>query len=420
MAGFWAWVRSLFYVADERRSDTMPCEPLGRPDGSRLFAEGNNDFALAMYVGLREQSRNLFFSPFSIRTALAMTYAGARGETASQMGQVVRLESSGEGMHEAFGEIIQRLNAAGRRTYEMTVANSLWTQDGAPLQAEFLELIAQHYGGGMNRVDFHGGAEAARVEINQWVEDKTKRRIQELIPLGGLDAGTRLLLVNAVYFKGMWVLQFQKAATRDEPFYLEGGGKVQVPLMHQNEPLRYLQGGDFQAVDLDYQDGDLSMLVVLPNKKDGLRDLETKLSASMIHDCVTNMRMREVKLFLPKFRLTWGTVELGAQLRALGMSLAFSRSEADFSGINGHAPLQDESLFISAVFHKAFVDVNEKGTEAAAATGVGLTLSAARIPQKPPKIPVFRADHPFLFAIRDRKSGVILFLGRMTDPTQES
>ena len=421
MAGFGAWLRGLFGTKEEG-SDPSPSLPhvRARPIGPGSFAEDNNDFALAMYGQLRQRAGNVFFSPFSIRTALGMTQAGARGETAAQMREALRISSSDETLHVAFAEIIQRLNAAGGGKYEMTVANSLWCQDGAPLQPGFLELTARHYGGGMNVVDFGRGAEAARVRINHWVEDKTRQKIQELIPSGSLDAETRLVLVNAVYFKGMWVLQFRRTDTRDEPFHVEGGGTVQAPLMYQHEAVGYLQAAGYQAVDLVYRGGDLSMLVLLPDRKDGLRDLEKTISARMLYDCVTQMDIREVKLFLPRFKLTWGTVNLCAQLTALGMPLAFTRFQADFSGINGHQPPNEEALFISAVFHKAFVEVNEEGTEAAAATAGLMPETAALRRSRPPPVPIFRADHPFLFAIRDRKSGAMLFLGRIADPTRDS
>jgi serpin B len=293
-------------------------------------------------------------------------------------------------------------------------------QDGAPLQPGFLDLIARHYRSAMNLVDFRRGVEAARVTMNQRVEDQTRRKLRELIPPGSLDSDTRLVLVNAIYFKGLWVLKFRKAATRDEPFHLEGGGKVQAPLMHQHEEVRHLQAGGYQAVDLVYRGGDLSMLVLLPDRKDGLRDIEKTLSARMLRDCVAQMGTREVKLFLPRFKITWGTVNVRDQLTGLGMPLAMTRFQADFSGINGHEPPDEDSLFISAVFHKAFVEMNEEGTEAAAATAVAMRPAmAAPRPPKPPAVPVFRADHPFLFAIRDRKRGAILFLGRMADPTLE-
>ena len=378
------------------------------------FAEDNNDFALAMYGQLRQRPGNLFFSPFSIRAALGMTQAGARGKTAEEMSEALCLSSLDETLHGAFAEISQRLNAADAGTYEMAVSNSLWGQDAAPLQAGFLDLIARHYGCGMNLVDFRRDAEAARVTMNQWVEDKTKHKIRELIPSGGVNADTLLVLMNAVYFKGIWVLQFRREATlHDAPFQLEGGGTVQAPLMHQREEVRYLRAEGYQAVDLVYRGGDLSMVVLLPDREDGLRDLERALSARMFHDCVTQMGVREAMLFLPRFKITWGAVDMREQLTALGMTLAFNRSQADFSGINGHQPPHQEALFISAVFHKGFVMVNEEGTESAAATAVTGMLRGG-LP------PILLADHPFLFAIRDRRSGTILFLGRMADPTREN
>ena len=405
---------------DEPVSASSPQHVRTQPDGPQSFAEDNNDFALALYGRLGQRPGNLLFSPFSIRTALGMAQAGAKGETATQMREALCLPSSDEALHAAFAEIVQRLNAAGGGEYEMAVANSLWGQDGAPLEPEFLDLIARHYGGGMKLVDFLGGAEAARVTMNQWVEDQTRRKIRELIPPGTLNSDTRLVLLNAVHFKGTWVLPFRTEATSDEAFHLEGGGVVHAPLMHEHERVRYVQGEGYQAVDLAYRGGDLSMLVLLPERKDGLPDLEARLSARMLHDCVEQMRTGEVRLFLPRFKITWGTVNVRDQLAVLGMPLAFARFRADFSGINGHEPPHAEALFISDVFHKAMVEVNEEGTEAAAATAVVMEAALGMGPSRPRPVPVFRADHPFLFAIRDRKSGAILFLGRMSDPAWES
>ena len=418
MARVGEWLRGLLGETNTV-PDPSPKRVPTRPTRPRSFADDNNDFALAMYGQLR-QPGNLFFSPFSIRTAIAMTLAGARDETAAQMRKALCISSTDERLHVAFDETVQRLNAAGGGDLEIAVANSLWGQEGATLQPEFLDLIARHYDGALNVVDFRHAAEAARVTVNQWVEDKTRQKIRELVPSGSLNADTRLVLANAIYFKGIWTLPFPKAATRDEPFHLEGGGTVQAPLMHLHEGLRYLRAGGYQAVDLDYRGTDLSMLVLLPDRKDGLRDLEKMLSARILHDAVEQMRTREVKLFLPRFKVTWGTVDVAGPLAALGMSLAFTQFKADFSGINGREPTHEEALFISAVFHQAFVETNEEGTEAAAATAVSVLIGSSLIPSKPPPVPIFRADHPFLFAIRDRKSGAILFLGRVVDPTQES
>lgn len=381
------------------------------------FADDNNAFALGLYGQLRQQPGNLLISPLSVRLALGMAYAGARGETAAQIRDALRVSSSDEALHLAFAETIQHLNAAGGGRYEMAVANALWGRDGAPLQPGFVDLIARHYEGSMNVADFRHGAEAARVAMNQWVEEKTRHRIRDLIPPGGLDAATRMVLVNAVYFKGTWVLQFPKEFTRDEPFYLEGGGTVRAPLMLQEDDVGYLHGDGYQALDLAYRGNDLSMLVLLPDRKDGLRDLEKRLSARMIHDCVAQMSAREVTFLIPRFKIVWGTTDLTGPLTALGMPLAFSRVEADFSGINGQAPPRGDWLFISAVLHKTFVEVNEEGTEAAATTASIMFLGSV---EPTPPVPIVRADHPFLFAIRDRRTGAILFLGRMADPTREN
>jgi serpin B len=346
-----------------------------------------------------------------------MTYAGARGDTAVQMREALRCSASDERLHAGFASILRRLNAAGGGRYALAVANSLWGQQGAPLQPHFLDWIARHYDGAIHLVDFRRAAQAARAAINQWVEEKTKQRICNLIPPGGVDAQTRLVLVNAAYFRGLWEMPFPQSATGDKPFYLPDGRKVQVPLMHQRKHMPYMQGPEYQAVELCYQGNDLSMLVVLPDRKDGLAELEKALSARMLHDCVEQMGDREVKLYLPRFKLNWGTEDLNDILIDLGMTLAFDPDQADFSGINGCQPPSEEALFVAGVFHKAFVEVNEKGTEAAAATGVMMAAGAA--PRKPPPVALFRADHPFLFAIRDRLTGAVLFLGRTTNPTQE-
>jgi serpin B len=248
------------------------------------------------------------------------------------------------------------------------------------------------------------------------LEQQTNQKIRDLIPPGALQRDTGMVLVNAIYFKGRWLKPFPEEQTREEPFYLQEGGNVPVQLMHDDRTAAYTHSDGFQMIELDYEDSDLSMLVLLPDKKDGLSDLEKRLSAHLLSECLQKVGVYEVDIFLPRFKLLWGTVDVGAQLRALGMPMAFDPKEADFSGINGYKPLEKYAHYISAVFHQALVEVNEKGTEAAAATEVFAPLGNL----EPESIPtaVFRADHPFLFAIRDRRSGAILFLGRVADPTR--
>lgn len=390
--------------------------PQGAGEVPKPFAEGNDDFALALYGSLRGRAGNLFFSPFSLRAALGMAYAGARDETAREMREALRLRLPDEELHPAFAQTVRRLKAGGGEV-EVAVANSLWTQEDSPLEAAFLDLVGRHYGAGATPLDFRRRTEAARTTINRWVEGETRKKIRDLVPPGGVDAETRLVLANAVAFKGLWERRFPREATREEPFRVEGGGTVRAPLMRQRGSIRHVQADGYQAVDLAYRGGDLSMLVILPDRMDGLGDLEGRISGTRIRDCATKMRDREVELLLPRFRMTWGTVDVRGALAALGMPRAFDRSRADFTGINGRRPPHEDALFLGPVFHKAFVDVNEEGTEAAAATAAVVTRGGIGSTPSPP-VPVFRADHPFLLAIVDRRSGAILFLGRLADPSR--
>jgi serpin B len=387
---------------------------ISQDDLSSLLAEDNNAFAVALHGQLHVRGGNQFYSPFSIRSALLMTYAGARGETAAQMRKVLRASIRDDALFAACASMVRSLKGT-LGSCEIVVANSLWSQVGASLEPQFVDLMAKYFGGSWNSVDFRRDAKGARASINHWVRERTRGKISDVIAPGSPNADTRLVVVNAVYFKGKWTTPFDKASTRDEAFYLENGGEVRVPLMHQTESVAYRQGAGFQAVTLPYRGTELSLLVLLPDRRDGLKDLEAGLSAAMIKECVQVRGTRRVEIFLPRFTLTWGTVELRDTLETLGMRLAL-KPQADFSGINGRTPPDAESLFVSAVLHKAFVDVNEEGTEAAAATAVAMVMRG--LPSPPTPVPIFRADHPFLFGICDRNSGALLFLGRMLDPTR--
>ena len=378
------------------------------------YGEASNEFAVALYRELAGKPGNLHFSPFSIRLALGMALAGAGGETAEQMRSILRIPASDEGPATAGADTIARLTRA-QQFFEINVANSMWGQKDMPLQQQFVDALASTYRAVIELVDFRE-REAARSTINRWVEDNTKRRIRDLIAPGQLNADTRLVLVNAVYFKGLWEEPFQRAATREANFYLAGGETVRASLMLSRKGAGYLDAGDFQAIDLPYRGAQLSIFIVLPKSRDGLQQLEANLSADRLHRAVADASGSEVEIWLPKFRMTFAA-ELSRSLCALGMPHAFDRGRADFSGIDGTRPPHPDSLWLSAVVHKAFVDVNEEGTEAAAATaGVMDEATPARV--SPP--PIFRADHPFLFALRDLYSGMILFMGRVADPTRDS
>ena len=387
-------------------------EPAAPVEDAAQVAEGCNRFAFDLYGRLKGGEGNLFLSPYSISTALAMTYAGARGETAEQMAEVLRLPASGEAVHGAYGALQSDLNAAGEGgAFELVVANRLWGQKGYAFLPDFLALLEARYGAGLEQLDFARATEAARKTINSWIEKQTRDKIKELLKPGVLDAMTRLVLTNAIYFKGKWAEEFDKKLTRDEDFFPAPEKKVTAPLMHRTAKFGYFEGDGLQALELPYQGDRLAMVVLLPKRnvppgaKDGLAALEASLSAEKVADWLGKLHRREVRVALPRFKTT-AEFSLRDTLVAMGMTDAFGR--ADFSGMTG-----TRDLFISAVIHKAFVDVNEEGTEAAAATAVVIRpLNGGGSP------PAFRADHPFLFLIRDTKTGAILFLGRILDPTK--
>jgi serpin B len=380
------------------------------PSDSAAIVQGDNQFAVDLYAQLdREQSgKNLFFSPTSISLALAMTAAGARGPTQSEMAKVLHLDADLAQARVHYCQLLKQWNAVGeKRAYQLRVANRLWGQKGYAIRPEFLTLTRQQYGAEMRTVDFAQAAAASR-EINQWVEEQTNDKIRDLIPPGSLDAMTRLVLTNAVYFKGDWVQPFDKESTREEDFTVSAQEKVKVPLMHQQNKMVYAEEETFQMLELPYAGRELSMVMLLPKKADGLPEMVKAITVDKLASLVSKLHVREVNTYLPKFKMET-SFGLNSTLQAMGMKRAFSR-EADFSGISSA-----EALYISAVIHKAFVDVNEEGTEAAAATGVAMTAMAERQPEP---IPVFRADHPFLFLIRDTKAGSILFMGRLNNPTK--
>jgi serpin B len=388
-------------TADDKNTGASPVILTGFP-----VVAGNNKFALELYVKLQNQQGNIFLSPYSISTALAMTYAGARDQTEKQMADALCFSTmSSEQLHDEFGRLIRKLNATGEKGgYELVVANALWGQKDYKFLPGFLTLVRENYGGDLQQVDFKTQAEAARKTINTWVESKTKDKIKDLIKPGMVDSMTRLVLTNAIYFKGKWANQFAPVFTKDSPFILLGGQKVNVPMMNQTEKFGYREISNTQVLEMPYVNNDLSMVVLLPNKLDGISELEKDFNNDSLARWIDDLRKRKVQVFFPKFKMT-SEFELARVLGAMGMPDAFS-SKADFSGMTGN-----HELSISAVVHKAYVDINEEGTEAAAATGVGIVATSI---EQPP--PVFKADHPFIFLIRDNQTGSILFLGRVANP----
>jgi serpin B len=382
--------------------------PTPTPDRAAVTA-GNNAFAIDLYGQLRKQDGNLFFSPESISTAFAMAYAGARGTTAAEIAATLHFTLPPAKLHPAMDALLANLNAA-HSGYKLHVADALWAEKDFTFLDDFLKITASDYGAGFNRVDFKGAPEAVRATINQWVEQKTEDKIKDLLPAGSVTPATRLVLTNAIYFKGDWQTQFDKVATKDEDFHLSTEQTVKAPLMHITAKLNYLNGGTFQAVEIPYKTGELSMIVLLPNDGAGLPALEQSLTTANAQQWLSQLRGgTKIILTLPKFKMT-GQFQLGNTLASMGMAQAFQKGAADFSGMTGK-----RDFWISAAIHKAYIDVNEEGTEAAAATGIVMRSMAMQREQ--PSI-VFRADHPFLFVIRDNRSGGILFMGRVSDPTK--
>ncbi|MFZ1932166.1 MAG: serpin family protein [Thermoguttaceae bacterium] len=375
---------------------------------TEAVVQGNNAFALGLYAKLRTENKgSLFCSPYSVSTALAMAYAGAKGKTAAEMADVLHFTVPQEELPRAFAALAARLHGDVKKVgYQLSVANRLWGQTGYHFLPAFLQVTRDDFAAELAQLDFEQNADAARRTINAWVEEKTERKIKDLIAPGVLGPATTLVLTNAIYFKGDWQMKFEVRATRDAPFSLAPQEKVTVPMMQQQAMFAYGAADDLRILELPYVGRNLSMFVLLPTELDGLAGIEQKLSVETLKTWTSGLTMQTVEVFLPKFRISSG-FRLDKTLETMGISQAFSRS-ADFSGMTGK-----RDIFFSAVIHKAFVDVKERGTEAAAATGIMMARAAPR-PQQP--IPVFRADHPFLFLIRDNRTGSILFLGRIVNP----
>jgi len=387
-------------------------EPVVKVDDTGLASEGvdtvvnaNNQFAFDLYPKFKEESENgnIFFSPHSISVALAMTYEGARGKTAEEMQRVLHIPEDENLRRENFAKIIDGINKPDKK-YKLSTANALWPRIDFQLLKEYQDTIEKYYGGKATPLDYAKDSEGSRQIINSWVEDKTEQKIKDLIPPGLLDPSTVLVLTNAIYFKGTWVLQFDPKETKEEDFRTSAGEAVRVPMMRlvdKDEKFNYAETEDLQILELPYDGEDLSMLVILP-KGNKLEKIEKELSIEKLSEWKDMLKEQKVDIYIPKFKFETKYF-MANTLKKMGMPTAFGPG-ADFSGINGKG-----GIWISQVIHQAFVDVNEEGTEAAAATAVMLREIARTTP-------VFRADHPFMFLIQERKSGNILFMGKVANP----
>jgi serpin B len=377
-----------------------------------LLVDGNSAFAFELYQALKGEEGNLFYSPYSISVALAMTYAGARGETAQQMADTLHFLLEQDELHPAFNWLDAELagrgeDAAGKDggEFRLNIVNAIWGQKDYEFLPAFLDVLAENYGAGVRILDFMTQTEESRLAINQWVSDQTEGRIKDLIPPGVIDALTRLVLTNAIYFNAAWEYPFDKKMTADGPFYLLNGGQITVPMMKQTEPFNYTEGERYQAVELPYDGNELSMVIFLP--EDGqFQAFEEGLQSQQVSDIVSGLQPTNIALTMPKFEFD-SEFSLKDTLPKMGMSDAFSPSDADFSGMTGN-----RELFISDVLHKAFVSLDEAGTEAAAAAAVITGETSA--PGGPPL--EVTIDRPFVFLIRDIETGAILFVGRVLNP----
>ena len=405
----WAGVPSDDSVA---QSD-MPRElhPSVSEHDAAVVAGGNGMFAFDLYAQAAEGDGNVFFSPFSVSTALAMTYAGAREATAAQMAAALHFDLPEVQLHPAFNSV--GLALAGRNElpepytgqgFELSIVNAIWGQRGFPFRATFLDVLAANYGAGLRLAEFSQDPEGAREEINSWVASSTRNRIRDLLPQGSVSDLTRLILTNAVYFKAPWLQPFDAKDTKPETFTLLSGSPVSVSMMHKTLTTRYARVGQVQAVELPYNGAQLAMLILVPDLG-ALPVFEGSLDYTRYRAIVDALAEHQVHLGLPKFKFDYALSPVDA-LRALGMADAFDPAAADFSGIDG-----ERDLYISDILHKAFVAVDEKGTEAAAATAV--IVGTTSIPSEPVTLTISR---PFLVVIRDTATDTILFLGRVANP----
>jgi len=388
-------------------------EPQVELVAQEVFVNSNSEFAFNLYQVLKGTDGNLFYSPYSISLALAMTYAGARGDTETQMANALNFLLQQDSLHPAFNGLDIDLSGRGEGArgkdeegFRLNIVNAIWGQKNYEFLPEYLDVLARNYGAGLRILDFVKEPEPSRVTINDWVSDQTEGRIEDLIPQGTIDSLTRLVLTNAIYFNAAWRYPFNEEATYDGAFHLLDGIKITVPMMDQTESYGYSEGNNYQAIELPYDGNELSMVILLPDSSQ-FGEFEGSINYQTVEEIILDINRRQVSLQMPKFEFE-SEFSLKSALASMGMPIAFS-GDADFSGMTG-----SKDLFIDEVIHKAFVAVDEAGTEAAAATAVIMKLTA--MPEEPVVVTI---DRPFIFLIRDIETGAILFIGRVLNPIMQ-
>ena len=381
------------------------------------LVRGNSAFAFDLYKTLRADGGNLFYSPYSISLALAMTYAGARGDTETQMADTLHLDLPQDSLHPTFNSLDLELASRGKdgqggdaEGFTLRIANAVWAQHDYQFQQMFIDLLAENYGAGVRQANFREAPEESRVTINDWIAEQTEDRIMDLIPEGVINPLTRMVLTNAIYFNAAWAFAFEEQDTREEPFHLLDGSEILVPMMRNTESFSYARMDGYQVVDLPYVGHELSMTILLPDEG-RFREFENSLNATLLERALGEAKRKRVALIMPKFEFE-SQFKLAETLEQMGMSNAFDKDTSDFSGMDGNSCFAGDvpCLFIQDVIHQAFVSVDEQGTEAAAATGVTVVVESE---SEPPEVAI---DRPFIFLVRDLETGAILFLGRVLDP----
>ena len=398
--------------ASELRSTKERAAPTATDPDLTALVRGNTSFAFDLYEALGGDGDNLFYSPYSISLALAMTHAGARGDTETQMADTLHFDLAQDELHPTFNALDLELASRGKDEdaggFTLRIANAVWAQHDYEFQQTFIDLLAESYGAGVRPANFREAPEESRATINDWIAEQTEDKVVDMIPQGIINKLTRMVLANAIYFKAAWALPFEEQDTSEGPFQLLDGSETLVPMMRQTEWFGYARGDGYQVVDLPYVGHDISMTILLPDEG-RFGEFEDSMDAALLERVLGDAQREHLDLVMPKFEFE-SKFELAETLRPMGMPNAFDMRASDFSGMDGNSCFAGDApcLFIREVIHQAFVSVDEQGTEAAASTAVMMQLES-----EPSELAI---DRPFVFLIRDSATGAILFLGRVLDP----